>query len=348
MRRSIVVLSLVVLFGCDAAPKREADTLSDVRALTAGFAGASEGRLSRDDRWLIFRAVPPGERASQMYVAAVRGKGGVEALNPPVRITPNESVNAGGAISPDAASLLFSSTAGSDATTRPTTPRLFRADGWQSALAVVERDLGFDFAQHPITPNDLRTFDATFTPDGKWIVFAGDRDGNVDLYAVKPDGSRLQRLTTAPGRDASPSVSPDGKRVCFSADRAGDGRSQLMLADLRYDDQRVALEKEQALTNNAMANYSAAWHPSGKYLLFTAATPGQLAAGDDLWLIRDDGYRRCRITFAPGYDGLPTFNRDGSQIVWTSNRTPDGTAQLYVARFALPSWVKNPDWKKRG
>ena len=354
---AILALATIATIGCDAAPKRESDTLADVRPLTTGFASASEGRLSRDARWAIFRAVPPGERAAQMYVAPVRSRAGaIAAFGPPARITPDGTANTGGTFSPDAASLVFSSSSRGEAPSPTTAPtrtslQIFRADGWQAAMAIVERDVGFDFAKHPIAGDaDARNVDATFTPDGKWIVFASDRDGggNVDLWAMRADGSKLQRLTTAAGADASPAISPDGRRVCWRADRAGDGRTQLWLADLVETDDRVALEKERQLTNNPLVNYAPTWHPSGKYLLFTAALPGQVGAADDVYLIRDDGYRRCRLTFAPGFDGLPTFSGDGSQILWTSARTPDGTAQLFLATFKLPTWARNPDWQRRG
>lgn len=356
----LLLVTALATIGCEGPPKREGDTLANVRPLTAGFASASEGRVSRDGRWAIFRAVPPGERVAQMYVAPVRQKGdGIAAFGPPARITPDGTANTGGTFSPDAASIVFSSTArGERANESPATAptrssfQIFRADGWQAAMAVVERDVGFDFAKHPITRDaDARNVDATFTPDGRWILFSSDRDGsgNVDLWAMRADGSKPQRLTTAPGADASPAISPDGKRVCFRADRAGDGRTQLWLADLVFTDDRVALEKERQLTNNPLVNYAATWHPSGKYLLFTASQLGQVGAADDLWLIRDDGYRRCRLTFAPGFDGLPMFASDGNQLLWTSTRTPDGTAQLYLATFKLPTWVKTANLlKERG
>jgi Tol biopolymer transport system component len=32
------------------------------------------------------------------------------------------------------------------------------------------------------------------------IAFTGKRDGNYDIYTIKPDGSDLKRLTTDPGK----------------------------------------------------------------------------------------------------------------------------------------------------
>lgn len=54
-----------------------------------------------------------------------------------------------------------------------------------------------------------------WSPSGDWIVFASDRNGASDLYAMRPDGTGLRQLTTASrsigyGR---PSFSPDGSQV---------------------------------------------------------------------------------------------------------------------------------------
>ena len=47
-----------------------------------------------------------------------------------------------------------------------------------------------------------------FSPDGQWILFASDRDGDFDLYAVSLDGRELRRLTDDPADDYSPDWQP--------------------------------------------------------------------------------------------------------------------------------------------
>ena len=42
-----------------------------------------------------------------------------------------------------------------------------------------------------------------------------------------------------------------------------------------------------------------------------------------------------RLTHAEGADVLPVFNSDGSVMMWTSQRDPSGTSQLWVADFVL-------------
>jgi tricorn protease len=59
-----------------------------------------------------------------------------------------------------------------------------------------------------------------FSPDGRWIAFTGDYEGNVDVYVVSADGGVPRRLTYHPGADIALSWSPDGKQILFRTGRA--------------------------------------------------------------------------------------------------------------------------------
>ena len=52
---------------------------------------------------------------------------------------------------------------------------------------------GFDHADGP-----------DYTPDGAWIWFNGERDGPVDLWRVRPDGTDLERMTEGDTRGLVP------------------------------------------------------------------------------------------------------------------------------------------------
>jgi tricorn protease len=59
-----------------------------------------------------------------------------------------------------------------------------------------------------------------FSPDGKWIAFTGQYDGNVDVYVMPSDGGEPKRLTWHPGADVAVGWTPDGKKVLFRSSRA--------------------------------------------------------------------------------------------------------------------------------
>jgi tricorn protease len=58
-----------------------------------------------------------------------------------------------------------------------------------------------------------------FSPDGKWIAFAGEYDGNTDVFVVATEGGVPQRLTWHPGEDLPQGFTPDGKAVLFTSPR---------------------------------------------------------------------------------------------------------------------------------
>ena len=58
-----------------------------------------------------------------------------------------------------------------------------------------------------------------FSPDGKWIAFSGNYDGNEDVYVMPAEGGEPKRLTWHPGNDGAVGWTPDGKRVLFVSDR---------------------------------------------------------------------------------------------------------------------------------
>lgn len=59
-----------------------------------------------------------------------------------------------------------------------------------------------------------------FSPDGKWIAFSAQYDGNTDVFIVPVEGGVPTRLTWHPGADNVKGFTPDGKNVLFASQRA--------------------------------------------------------------------------------------------------------------------------------
>jgi tricorn protease len=58
-----------------------------------------------------------------------------------------------------------------------------------------------------------------FSPDGNWIAFTGQYDGNVDAYVMPADGGEPKRLTWHPAPDVALGWTPDGRKVLISSPR---------------------------------------------------------------------------------------------------------------------------------
>ncbi|HZX11739.1 MAG TPA: PDZ domain-containing protein, partial [Acidobacteriota bacterium] len=58
-----------------------------------------------------------------------------------------------------------------------------------------------------------------FSPDGEWIAFSGEYDGNTDVYIIPSQGGIPKRLTWHPYPDTVRTFTPDGKYVVFMSSR---------------------------------------------------------------------------------------------------------------------------------
>lgn len=72
---------------------------------------------------------------------------------------------------------------------------------------VVGRDGG---AARRLTTNEGAETEPAFSPDGQWLAFTGQYDGNQDVYLVPATGGQPQRLTWHPSADAVQGWTSDG------------------------------------------------------------------------------------------------------------------------------------------
>lgn len=70
-----------------------------------------------------------------------------------------------------------------------------------------------------LTSNEGQESLPHFSPDGKWIAFTGQYDGNTDVYLIPTEGGQPQRLTWHPGADNVTGWAPDGESVLFASSR---------------------------------------------------------------------------------------------------------------------------------
>jgi Tol biopolymer transport system component len=61
---------------------------------------------------------------------------------------------------------------------------LHRVGPFQSTLFIAN---AHGSLERPLLPNSGFNYDASFSPDGKWIIFTSERGGSADLYRVHPD-----------------------------------------------------------------------------------------------------------------------------------------------------------------
>ncbi|MHB8520485.1 MAG: DPP IV N-terminal domain-containing protein, partial [Limisphaerales bacterium] len=71
-----------------------------------------------------------------------------------------------------------------------------------------------------LTDHKARDLYPRFSPDGRWIAFSSNRDGNYDVYVIPVEGGKPRRLTFHGADDWVVGWRPDGQRILFQSARA--------------------------------------------------------------------------------------------------------------------------------
>jgi hypothetical protein len=116
-------------------------------------------------------------------------------------------------------------------------------------------------------------------PDGV-VVFAGDRDGDFDIWAMLPDGTGISQITRGPARERSPSVSADGSRIVYAVGR--DGGRDIWLIDGR------GAGRPQRLTKHRADDYEPAISPDGLHIAWVSDRT--VSGHNHIFLMTDVGY----------------------------------------------------------
>jgi tricorn protease len=101
-----------------------------------------------------------------------------------------------------------------------------------------------------------------FSPDGKWIAFNGDYDGNRDVFIIPSEGGMPIRLTYHPSSDYVTGWSSDGKKVVFSSTRNSLNRRVSQMFE-------ISIEGGMASQLPLPSAYLGEYNPDGKYYAYT-------------------------------------------------------------------------------
>ncbi len=83
----------------------------------------------------------------------------------------------------------------------------------------------------PVTTDQQVIEGLSVTPDGRWLVFDSNRNGNQDIYKMPVEGGEVQQLTTDPSHDFAPMWSDDGEQIVFHSLRTGSRDVYVVSAD---------------------------------------------------------------------------------------------------------------------
>lgn len=187
---------------------------------------------------------------------------------------------------------------------------------------------------------------------GAMIAFYSDRDGNPEIYIMKPDGSEVRRLTNDPGFDDSPTISPDGSQVAFLTARHDPNPR---FPNLKYEIYVINSDGSnlRRLTDTESAEDHPAWSPNGKKIMFDADYDGD--GFYEIYTLDVDGSNLTRLTSSAANDQFADWSPDGSQIAFSSDR--NGNWDIFVMDedggnqrplTDSPEWELFPAWSPDG
>jgi len=118
-------------------------------------------------------------------------------------------------------------------------------------------------------------FDASVSPDGKWLAFSSMRHSpNPDLYIKQVSGFTVTRLTSDPASEIQPSFSPLGDKVAYASNREGN-----------WDIWVVGVDGTNPvrLTSGLGNDIHPSWSPDGKQIAYCSQGPG--SSQWELWVV---------------------------------------------------------------
>ena len=161
-----------------------------------------------------------------------------------------------------------------------------------------------------------------WSPDGAWLTYTGQRNGDFDIYKIPSNGGEEVRLTTAPGLDDGPEYSPDGKYIYFNSTRSG----RMQLWRMKPDG-----SEQTQITNDTLNNWFPHISPDNKWIVF-------LSFGNDVKPDDHPFYKHVYIRMMPvggGESKVLAYLYGGQGTINTPSWSPDSKRFAFVSNSAL-------------
>jgi Tol biopolymer transport system component/tRNA A-37 threonylcarbamoyl transferase component Bud32 len=205
------------------------------------------------------------------------------------------------------------------------------------------------------TSGDTRDWSPVWSPDGRYLYYASDRGGSMNLWRVRINensGKTLgdpQPITTPATSLAHPALSADGRYLVYS--------SVLVTTNIQklgFDPVRGTVTGDPVWVTEGSRRWSDPDpSPDGQRVVFSSLTEPE----GDLYLSRADGTDLRLLTGDSATDRVPRWSPDGRWIACFSDRSgplqiwkirPDGSdlTQLTYAPQNVAYAVWSPDSKR--
>src|SRR5580765_6927145 len=122
----------------------------------------------------------------------------------------------------------------------------------------------------------------SLSPDGKWVVFGAETEGNFDIFlqSTSATSNAVNLTKDSPDDDDMPALSPDGERIAFRSSRDGGGLF-------------VMGRTGEAVKRLTRVGFNPAWSPDGTRIAFASSrmdiNPQNSEGESELWVVGASG-----------------------------------------------------------
>jgi TolB protein len=194
-------------------------------------------------------------------------------------------------------------------------------EGAQSPWQIYALDTGTG-GRIRLTETEANDRTPKWSPDGRYVAFASDRDGDRDIYVMDlaralEEGARYAPVNLSRNQepDWQPAWSPDGTQIAFSCYRDDNWEICVVAADGNH------LER---LTADPASDISPTWSPDGRQLLFVSRRMGDA----DLYTLNLATGALTQLTTSEYDEYDPAWSPDGEWIAFV--RQIGTQSDLYV------------------
>ena len=194
-----------------------------------------------------------------------------------------------------------------------------------------------------LTVSDQRHAAPVWSPDGKWIAFNQDKDGDEqwDLLLASPQTGEVTNLTNTPDIDEEGQAwSPNSRYLAFMAKPRSSSTYEIEIMDVLTKRSR-ALTKETA---KDQGNFGPLWSRDGKRIAYTREQAdardsnvfvAEVATGNSVLLTPHRGELLYSAT---------AFSPDGRYLLITSNANGYDNAGLLEIATKKIDWLTDDKW----
>jgi tricorn protease len=183
-----------------------------------------------------------------------------------------------------------------------------------------------------------------FSPDGKYIAFSAQYDGNEDIYLLPWEGGEPKRLTFHPSADRVLQWYPDGKSILFRSTRQSEISRYNKLFKLDINGgfpEELPLPAGELTSFNADASKIAYNRKSREFRTWKRYKGG---TAQDIWLYDFAAKKIEQITKWVGTDAFPMWK--GNKIYFVSDRSEKMVQNLWSYDLTTKEFKELTNYKE--